>query len=350
MLNDAGVFVLDLLEKLGKIGLALVDSHTHNIAFHKGKFVWIDFGSLYRGKTKVGAFKEFIDHYINSLIMIEKKQIKKYQMYNLNSFCYEDIAGYLKLREKIQYKNKRKNVLDAISKGKITKAVQVLKKWLLLYKPSIEESRWTHYQIEMIEKLKTGDYTKEVITDFIKEKRPKTIFDIGGNEGYYGIFAEKLGLNTIVCDIDEQCINYLYNEIKEQDYKRIIPVVLDILAPTSYMYNGLSTDQAYYVNNSISARQRFKSELVIAKALIHHLVFFQRAKFDTIVRQLKDFTKKYLILQFVHPNDKFVKEWMNESFQWYNLKNLKTSLEKEFTVIECIDETYSRTAIVCELK
>ena len=49
----------------------------------------------------------------------------------------------------------------------------------------------------------------------------------------------------------------------------------------------------------LSSNDRFKSELVLALAIIHHLAFGQQLTFKEIIEQISLYTKKYLIIEFV---------------------------------------------------
>lgn len=127
---------------------------------------------------------------------------------------------------------------------------------------------------------------------------------------------------------------------------------MNFLQPRPNTFKGKGCDEDGIPPNRFSAKSRFKSELVLGLDLIHHLVFFQNLNFIEIVRQFKSFTSKYLILEFVHPHDQFVSEWLKEkNFSWYSYDNLKHELLKHF---EIIDETNSgndaRSLVFCELK
>ncbi|MBD3272735.1 hypothetical protein GF385_00075 [Candidatus Dependentiae bacterium] len=99
-----------------------------------------------------------------------------------------------------------------------------------------------------------------------------------------------------------------------------------------------------------NAKKRFKSDLVLALAIIHHLVFFQRVTFKDIVRQLKSFSNKYLIVEFIHKHDQHVKNWDHNNFGWYSIYNFEQELNKYFRIIKKVNTLRDeRTLIFCEL-
>lgn len=139
-----------------------------------------------------------------------------------------------------------------------------------------------------------------------------------------------------------------YQKTKELKAGYVVPAVMDFLVPTPALgiNSGPCEDDGCIVTPGLSAKKRFKSDLVLALALIHHLVFFQKVSFEEIVKQLKSFTNKHLILEFVCPTDDYVKGWMNESFNWYSFENLKKALEQEFTILKIEETLKNRRALI----
>ena len=141
-------------------------------------------------------------------------------------------------------------------------------------------------------------------------------------------------------------------KIVEEKKSNITPVVLDCITPSPGYYLGrpLEAEQGI-IPFFASAKDRFKQELVLALALVHHLVFFQYIGFEELIRQLKSFTTKYLVVEFIGPDDGYVSKWMNESFNWYNEDNFKKHLEEYFKIIK-ITKSFpeNRKLFFCELK
>ena len=43
-----------------------------------------------------------------------------------------------------------------------------------------------------------------------------TIFDVACNTGWYSVLAVKLGKHVVAFDIDEACVDALYNQVKTE--------------------------------------------------------------------------------------------------------------------------------------
>jgi hypothetical protein len=89
--------------------------------------------------------------------------------------------------------------------------------------------------------------------------------------------------------------------------------------------------------------------MVLALALTHHLVFKRGLAFEDIAERLAAFTRKWLVVEFVPANDRYVSEWMNERFAWYHLEGFTTALQAFFRRIEVLDSfPPPRVLLSCE--
>jgi cyclopropane fatty-acyl-phospholipid synthase-like methyltransferase len=163
--------------------------------------------------------------------------------------------------------------------------------------------------------------------------------DIGCNRGWFSEMAAEEGSQVIAVDIDESNVSRLYHKVKENGAS-ILPVFMDCCAPTpTHGVTGGYPD----------ACERFQSELVLALAITHHLIFKRTLTFSAVAKQLAQFSKKWLLVEFVPPDDKYVSEWMNEKFHWYNLDGFKEALGQFFSRIEVMESSPSpRLLLFCE--
>ena len=123
----------------------------------------------------------------------------------------------------------------------------------------------------------------------LQENKPQTVLDLGSNAGWFSELAEHLGARVIATDIDESCLDYLYN--KSHDQKLNISTAV------------LPFEQC----NKPDVRNRFACDTVLCLALIHHLVFVAGMTLEQIFEVLAKLTKKTLILEFVDLEDKSLK-------------------------------------------
>lgn len=118
---DAAYAVLDLVMKLDEVSLGLKDGHRLNVAYHNGRFYWIDFGSIIPNNTFSWMFEEFIDTFINAIIRMVKEV-----------FDEENIRADLTDEHK-QQNSLKTTVLEYVHAGEISKAVKLLYQWIETY-------------------------------------------------------------------------------------------------------------------------------------------------------------------------------------------------------------------------
>src|SRR5690606_17205378 len=110
----------------------------------------------------------------------------------------------------------------------------------------------------------------------------------------------------IATDKDETCINKLYLD-QNARLLDILPLAIDFRNPSP----------AYGIDLRCKAAvDRLKSEMVFALAIVHHLVFKQSLDFKTIIDNLSIYTTRWLLVEFIPRDDKYVREWYNETYSW----------------------------------
>jgi hypothetical protein len=84
----------------------------------------------------------------------------------------------------------------------------------------------------------------------------------------------------------------------------------------------------------LPANERLQADLVLALALVHHLVFSYRFEFQAIVAALAAFTRRALLVEFVPPDDEHVGRWRPETRPWYALAGFEAALRAEFARVD----------------
>ena len=359
MFFDCAKMVIEFMIELDSLGIGLSDCHHYNVLFHKGRFIWIDFGALSLNPIKHSAIWGVVDNFLHSVIMSRKVNFKKYSniFKSGGRYDYKDIMGHLHFSELIKYYFYKKKLQLSLKRKRIKESLLIIKNWLHSYSVTMCDAEWLDHQKEPIgcffQKELLHDKRSREIMSFISKVDPDRILCIGGNAGIYCFEAEKKGIYGIIIDIDIASIDNIYRKIKETCSKKIVPIVLDFLSPTPATFKSAPCDDdgCIELGGIVSAKRRFKSDFVLALALVHHLVFYQKVDFGEIIRQLKSFSQKYLIVEFVRPHDKHVSEWYKKGLEWYSMSNLKNELEKEFEILKTVDTFKDqRTLIFCKLR
>ncbi len=173
----------------------------------------------------------------------------------------------------------------------------------------------------------------------LEDIKPQTLLDIGCNQGWYSRLAAKQDIHCIAIDTDVPSIDNLYREAKSED-AAITPVIMDITNPSP----------GYGLGNRwlLPATERLPRDMVLALALVHHMVFKMALDFTQIVNTFSQLTKTWLLVEFVPKEDRFVSLWYSDSFQWYTLDEFVKELKSSFKIKEILPSFESpRQLILC---
>lgn len=135
----------------------------------------------------------------------------------------------------------------------------------------------------------TNDETKSLnLFTLIEKIKPKTIIEVGCNNGLYTFGCSKHG-PTIGIDYDMNAINEANNLNKK------------FTANCSFLHCNLLDEMMLNLSFGQGGKygtiiHRFKSEMLIAPAIIHHL-FKQCKSTDKIIEIFNKFAEKYMIIE-----------------------------------------------------
>lgn len=148
-----------------------------------------------------------------------------------------------------------------------------------------------------------------LVYQLLKDDPGQTLLDIGTNRGLHAEMAAALGKRVIACDIEESCLNALFQRVRRSGAD-ILPLYHDVLWPlgTSGLFNGIP-----------GAEQRLRCDTVLVMAVTHHLAFKQHVSFEAMARGIAALTRRRAIVEFVPAEDEHVALWSPERLPWYRL-------------------------------
>jgi len=293
MTIDAAYAVLNLVRKLDEVGLGLKDGHPFNSAYHKGKFCFIDFGSIVRRKTSLWMFKEFINTFINWIIC-KTKGVGQNKV-----LIEEDISSHLTNEEQEQYNLFKTTILTLASSKEIVKATELLYHWINYYE---SKSQIIPYSSNIPE---SALYS---IVKFINDVQIKHVMLVSGNFTNLCFILNQNNNVVTVLNEDPKYTDFIYSQIK-QKATSISPALINFLNP-----NGPNDGSRWF-----NAEIRFSSEMVI---VFNH--FLTQTDFGSLSRRLKSFTIKYAAIEIFDPP--------NES--------LIEAIKQDFNIIDILKESY----------
>jgi len=163
------------------------------------------------------------------------------------------------------------------------------------------KSTWSHY--ESCEENYTGhehELKATTVQDFLSKYKPKRVLDIGCNTGIFSVMAARAGASVTSIDFDPVCIGRLWEKAHELKLD-ILPLVIDIARPSPQI-GWRNREHASFLER---ANQHF--DCVLMLAVIHHLLVTERIPLSEIIELAVDLTTKYLVIEYIGPEDRMFK-------------------------------------------
>jgi hypothetical protein len=346
MFYDAAVFLTDLMETLHRHQLGTKDAHPLNVAYHNGRWVWIDFCSIIPMTTPFIAIQEFVASFIHPLIMLSKNNTEKVYMYFKNpklGFAWEDIKGYLSEDEQAQYTERMAALRKHYHHRDMSAVIANLKDWLTQYVVAVEEDEtWSQYHDNLFEISDRNEWPlkNKYVVDFIHSKKPDRLLDLAGASGWYCFAASQIGIPSVLIDSNIQCINKCYERMKQTGIYNITPIYGDFIEMTPAMSIGYTVDERIFYPQRPSFKARFRSDMVLALAIVHHLVFSAQLTFEEIISQISEVSSNYLVIEFISTEDIYVSQWYHEGFDWYTRDNFEKVLSTQYEILDVKDDHF----------
>ena len=169
---------------------------------------------------------------------------------------------------------------------------------------------------------------------------PQTILDMGSNTGWYSQLAATNGNQVVAFDTDETCVDQLYYRARTNNLA-VLPLVMDFRSP--------SPGAGPCNNWLLPATERLQCDMVLALAVVHHLVSKRYLTFGQIAQTLSMFAKRRVLVEFMPPEDQYVRDWRTREFDWYTTDNFLSSLKQHFSRLQILESYPSpRKLILCE--
>jgi ribosomal protein L11 methylase PrmA len=101
-------------------------------------------------------------------------------------------------------------------------------------------------------------------------------WDLGANDGDYARIAVDAGCESVLAmDADHPTVDLLYRALRDQDERRILPLVVDVCDPSPGLgWSGLERRPLL---------DRGRPELVLCLALVHHLAITRNVPLAAVV-------------------------------------------------------------------
>lgn len=195
-------------------------------------------------------------------------------------------------------------------------------------------SHWSDYQDRGISYTAEGLQAKSTfVQTALGRLHPETVLDLGCNTGHFSRLAAQSGARVVALDADPACVERVFLEA-ERDRLDIQPLVADLGRPSPDLgWNGAD-------GLSLPSRLKGRFDMVFALALVHHLLVTERIPLPDIVARLAEWTTRWLVLEWVPPEDTQFKRLAGPNQPLYDglsLESVEAHLRAAFHLVEQVE-------------
>ncbi|MDE6844905.1 MAG: hypothetical protein K2J99_03950 [Lachnospiraceae bacterium] len=363
MIYAAAECVLKANEVALKYGYQLVDPHSYNIVFRGTVPYYVDLGSFHKvTKSNICWLgrHHFLRNYLYPLRIASQKRgygapVIAKCLIGLDSIdidllefthffswkcpkgmidfgwkAYNIIRGY---SFEVYRRITRERAVETCHRYQ--KETDKLKKELRKYKVN-DIGRWSNYH-DIVKK--NGELEKgnrfDRLCGMLNNLDIDTSFEFGGNQGVFSNMLVERGIvqRALCSDYDSGAIDqaFIYHNGKRDMYFAVC--------------NVMDTMERGFHKRS----ERFKSDIVIALALTHHLILTQKVRLSSLLEILTQYTNRYILIEFM-PLGLWDGKKAEKVPDWYTLEWFLKEMAEYFDVIETLQTEQNRIAILGELK
>ena len=352
MYKEAALLTLKLQKYSLDNGFSLKDASAFNITFYKGKAIFIDTLSFdfYTENSPWRAYKQFITHFLllahyhgadqlkllsNFIDGIPVRTISSMLPFKtkLNPILYSNIHLLAKLEDKHNEDYEGETKEATLSKKGQLNIIETLYNYIKKLELK-EYSEWGNYYDKTNYTSDAFIKKSEIINNWMDSIRPERIIDIGGNDG---TFVRKLNSNVktaLVCDIDNNAVDFNHKTMKLNKEQFMLPFVIDVLNPSAAI--GLNNKERDSFLNRIKS---LAPDVTLALAVIHHMSLSGNVPFRESAKFFSSFSK-HLIIEFPKREDSWVQRLLNNKadfknhFDFYNSNNFENSYSDYFEIVK----------------
>ena len=324
--QDAALLTLAIERKALEFGMSLKDCSAYNVQFHNGRPILIDTLSLERFQegTPWVAYRQFCQHFLAPLALLSLVDVRLGQLAraNLDGVPLDLASRLLPVRSRLRFglllhvhlhgllnrPGRAAEVTEGNHEGRFGRnamlgLIDSLESTVrsLRYRPG--RSNWVSYYDD---NSYTPDQLAEksrVVAAFLDRVRPSSVWDLGANTGRFSRLASGRGIQTVAFDLDPDCVEASYREVKDRGETHLLPLLLDLRNP--------SPASGWVNRERASILERAHPDMVLALALVHHLAIAGNLPLENLAQFFAGLAP-WLAIEFIAPGDPQVQTLMTQ--------------------------------------
>lgn len=353
MLRDAALLHLELLAAALEEGMVLKDSSAFNVQWIGTRPVFIDipsFEPLAEGETWIG-YRQFCMMFLYPLMLqayrgvpfqpwlrgaidgIEPQEMAallgRCALWRRGVLTHVLLHARLQRQRSLQRQDTREKLRRAGFSAELIKAnVRGLGKLVTRLRWRPAGSTWSEYG-ESHSYPPDDQRTKlEFVGRAAARRHWPLAWDLGGNVGTFSRVVAAHADTVVLMDGDALAVEHAYRNLREEGAERILPLYVELSDP--------SPGRGWRGAERKALNERGRPDLVLALALIHHLVIGANIPLRQVVDWLADLGAA-VVVEFVTREDEMVQQMLRnreDQFSDYDLAAFEALLPSRFTVVE----------------
>ncbi|MEA5015951.1 MAG: hypothetical protein VB099_15465 [Candidatus Limiplasma sp.] len=348
-LKDAALLTLRLHRLALENGFMLKDASAYNIQFLNGQPVLIDTLSFdfYQENKPWIAYGQFCRHFLAPLLLMRHVDIRLISLLRLyidgvpldmvmrllkgkgGLFAKQHIAWHAKatLKHAQDGKGDVAGYTLRLPKSHQIALIESMIRGVEALALKNMQTEWGDYYAHTNYSAQGAQDKHALVKAYLAEIVPKTLWDLGANDGTYSRLGLEIGASVVALDIDPTAVMRNYNAVKKHKLD-MLPLVFDLTNPSPSI--GFANSERL----CLSARQH--PDCVLALAVIHHLAISNNLPLPKIAAWLASFTND-LIIEFVPKSDSQVQILLatrDDIFTQYTQEDFERAFCEPFKLVK----------------
>jgi SAM-dependent methyltransferase len=331
--------------------MTLRDSSAFNVQFVGSRPVFIDtlsFENYVEGRPWVG-YRQFCQHFLAPLFLmagcdprlsvlsghwidgipLDIARRLAPRRYRWKPGFLTHITLHSKAQERFRDAASRRSTPPRLSRTSLTSILDSLRATVERLAWNPERTQWADYYSKTNYSEEAMELKKRFVASAVDEIRPARVVDLGANTGAFSTIAARAGAYVVATDIDHGAVELCFRRTSAGKDGSILPLVVDLTSPTPAV-GWMNGERASFLD-----RCSGKTDLVLALALIHHLVIGNNVPFRSVIELLAH-TGSNCIVEFVEKRDSQVQRLLasrEDIFDGYSETGLENALSGMFRIV-----------------
>jgi 2-polyprenyl-3-methyl-5-hydroxy-6-metoxy-1,4-benzoquinol methylase len=322
MLKRAALLHLQLMRRLIPAGFILSDATPSNVMFRGTRPVFIDTASVvgYQPGDPWRGFKQFLETMLYPLLLAAHKAIPYHswlrgsgenglpvdqvaRVFGWFDILRPGVFGHVKVTGAIERLTRERFELSedetrtaAVPTPLLLRNVTKLERIVEKLETRRVSGVWTDYD-DVASYGPDGHQRKRAGVEDAAVRlagQRSLIWDIGCNTGAYSVLIAKHADSVVAMDQEAAVVEEVYRRANREQVYNILPLVMDVSNP--------SPAQGWRGRERRSLSERGRPDLIVALALLHHLVLTKNVPIDQVVAELARLGR-CCVLEYVAPDD-----------------------------------------------